>query len=166
MSDLVISGIMRYNSNMKKVSHSPAQTVAIGRTLGARAHGGEIYTVCGMLGSGKTCLAKGFARGLGIKDTVASPTFVLVNSYPVPDKRAAIFCHADMYRLDSAEEVAETGLEDYLGRPDTVCLVEWPEKIKSILPGYAVTAIALTITGNQDRTITIKKNQPLSGCWR
>jgi len=88
--------------------------------------GGEIIGLSGELGGGKTTFVKGLAKGLGIKEIVASPTFVLIKDY-------GKLVHIDLYRLLGKAEIESLGLSDYLGQKDKICVIEWAEKIKKWL---------------------------------
>jgi len=106
------------------ISHSPAQTVALGEAWGRQAESGLVIGLCGDLGAGKTQLVKGLARGLGITARVHSPTFALINVYP--GGRLTLF-HLDLYRLDTPQQIAAAGLDEYL-EPAGVTAIEWAEK--------------------------------------
>jgi tRNA threonylcarbamoyladenosine biosynthesis protein TsaE len=106
------------------ISHSPAETIALGEQFGRAAQSGLVLGLSGDLGAGKTQLVKGIARGLGITTRVHSPTFALVNVYT--GGRLTLF-HVDLYRLDTREQIAAAGLEDYLN-PAGVTVVEWAER--------------------------------------
>jgi tRNA threonylcarbamoyladenosine biosynthesis protein TsaE len=106
------------------ISHSPAETAALGETWGRTAHRGLVIGLCGDLGAGKTQLVKGLARGLAIDARVHSPTFALVNVYT--EGRLPLF-HLDLYRLDTPEQITAAGLEEYL-HPDGVTVIEWVER--------------------------------------
>ena len=106
------------------ISHSPAETEALGETWGRTAHNGLVLGLSGELGAGKTQLVKGLARGLGIPTRVHSPTFALVNVYT--GGRLTLF-HLDLYRLDTREQITGAGLEEYL-KPEGVTVIEWAEK--------------------------------------
>src|SRR5579862_1319112 len=93
------------------ISHSPAETAALGETWGREAKPGLVIGLAGDLGAGKTELVKGIARGLGVTDRVQSPTFALVNSYSGGRLRLH---HLDLYRLESLDQILAAGLEDYL----------------------------------------------------
>ncbi len=129
-------------------------TLAIGRTIGALAYGGIVIAFKGDLGAGKTTMAKGIAQGLGIWDTITSPTFTIINEYIGRLKLA----HIDAYRLADEEEFVQTGGEELLGAPDTVCLVEWSERIARLLPEQTQT---ITIHVDRDDTRIIS----LEGTW-
>jgi len=114
---------------MELTTHSPEQTLALGKRLGEIARPGDVILLVGKLGAGKTCLTQGIARGLGIDDYAASPSFVLVRELY---GRLPLY-HMDFYRLDNIEEIAELGLDEYFyGRG--VSVVEWAEKALSLLP--------------------------------
>jgi tRNA threonylcarbamoyladenosine biosynthesis protein TsaE len=111
------------------ISHSPAETIAIGCGLGKLLQPGDVLCLAGGLGAGKTCLARGIAIGLGADEArVSSPTFVLAQEY-----RGRIpMYHLDLYRLTSAEEVEEAGLDEYVGG-DGVAVIEWPDVYSPLL---------------------------------
>lgn len=106
------------------ISHSPAQTEALGESWGQAAQPGLIIALSGDLGAGKTQLVKGLARGLNITSRVHSPTFSLLNIY---EGGRLVLYHLDLYRLDSVEQIRAAGLEDYL-KTGGVTVVEWAEK--------------------------------------
>src|SRR5712664_1382799 len=106
------------------ISHSPAETGALGETWGRAAQSGLVIGLCGDLGAGKTQLVKGLARGLGITTRVHSPTFALVNIYT--GGRLTLF-HLDLYRLETREQILAAGLEEYLA-PAGVTVIEWAER--------------------------------------
>ena len=126
---------------MRIESYKTEETFLVGFEMGLKAQKGEVYCLSGDLGVGKTVFTQGFARGLGIKDTVNSPTFTIVQEY---DGDRIPFYHFDVYRISHIEEMDEIGYEDYF-YGNGVCLIEWAELIEDILP--------------QKRTvITIKKD--------
>jgi tRNA threonylcarbamoyladenosine biosynthesis protein TsaE len=107
------------------ISHSPAQTEALGEKFGRAAERGLVIALSGDLGAGKTQFVRGLARGLGVTGRVHSPTFTLVNEYG--GGRLKLF-HLDLYRLETAEQILSAGIEEYLS-PDGVAVVEWAERI-------------------------------------
>jgi tRNA threonylcarbamoyladenosine biosynthesis protein TsaE len=107
------------------ISHSPAETEALGEQLGRAAKRGLVIALSGDLGAGKTQLVKGLARGLGIMARVHSPTFTLVNEYA--GGRLRLF-HLDLYRLETRGQILAAGLEEYL-QPDGVAVIEWAGRI-------------------------------------
>ncbi len=115
---------------MRYESWSEKETFDIGRQIGDKASPGEIYLLEGDLGTGKTVFAKGFARGIGIKEPVTSPTFTILQEYE--DGRMPMY-HFDVYRIADVEEMDELGYEAYFFG-DGVCLIEWASQIREILP--------------------------------
>jgi len=111
-------------------SSSEQETYQIARKLAEQASAGEVYCLSGNLGVGKTVFTKGFAAGLGITEPVSSPTFTIVQIYE--EGRLPLY-HFDVYRIEDIEEMEEIGYEDcFYG--EGVCLIEWAELIKEILP--------------------------------
>lgn len=120
------------NANTLEIfSHSPEQTRRVGMRLGSLLQAGDLVCLEGELGSGKTTLVQGVARGWGSLDDVSSPTFVLVNIYWRPGE-ARLF-HLDSYRIDSPAEAEELDLDNMLVQGPM--LIEWPERMSAILPG-------------------------------
>ena len=107
------------------ISHSPAETEALGEKFGRAAQRGWVIALSGDLGAGKTQFVRGLARGLGCAGRVHSPTFTLVNEYG--GGRLKLF-HLDLYRLETAEQILSAGIEEYLS-PDGVSVIEWAERI-------------------------------------
>ena len=112
------------------ITHSVAQTQKAGEHLGGLLRVGDVILLEGELGAGKTTLTKGIARGLGVGGYVNSPTFTLVNEYR--SGRLPVY-HLDAYRLESAAEALDFGIEEYL-YGDGITLVEWPQRIETVLP--------------------------------
>lgn len=109
---------------------SEEETYKLGEWLGTQAQPGQVYTLIGDLGVGKTVFTKGFAKGLGITDHVSSPTFTILQVY---DGGRLPFYHFDVYRIGDVEEMEEIGYEDcFFG--GGVCLIEWADLIEEILP--------------------------------
>lgn len=111
-------------------SFSPEETYFLGRLLGKRCMRGEVYTLSGDLGVGKTLFTQGFAAGLDIPEPVSSPTFTILQMY---DTGRLPFYHFDVYRIGDVEEMEEVGWEDCI-YGGGVCIVEWAELIQEILP--------------------------------
>lgn len=109
---------------------SPEETFRLGRKLGEAARPGQVFTLTGDLGTGKTVFTQGFAKGLGIEEPVNSPTFTIVQVY---DEGRLPLYHFDVYRIGDVEEMEEVGFEDYV-MGDGVSLIEWAELISEILP--------------------------------
>ena len=111
-------------------THDPEETFEVGRTNGMNAKPGQIYTLTGDLGVGKTVFTQGVAAGLGITEPVNSPTFTIIQEYE--DGRLP-FYHFDVYRIGDLEEMEEIGYDDYFFGQG-ICLIEWAELIEEILP--------------------------------
>lgn len=125
-------------------SFSMEDTFKLGEDLGAKALPGEIYTLSGDLGTGKTVFAQGFAKGLGIEEVVNSPTFTIVSEYT---EGRMPFYHFDVYRISDPEEMYEIGFEEYL-YGQGVCLIEWAELIRDIIPEKTID---ITISKNLEK---------------
>ena len=111
-------------------THDPEETFEVGRKIGMNAKPGQIYTLTGDLGVGKTVFTQGVAAGLGITEPVNSPTFTIIQEYV--DGRLP-FYHFDVYRIGDLEEMEEIGYDDYFFGQG-ICLIEWAELIEEILP--------------------------------
>ena len=131
-------------------TRSPEETFQFGEKLGREAKPGQIYTLNGDLGTGKTVFTQGFAAGLGIKEPVNSPTFTIVQIY---EEGRMPFYHFDVYRIGDVEEMDEIGYEDcFYG--EGVCLIEWAELIEEILPEHV---IAVTIEKDLEQGFDYRK---------
>ena len=135
---------------MKYMTNLPAETEAVGLTLGEILMPGAVIAFRGDLGAGKTTFIRGLARGLGYKDLVTSPTYTIVNEYL--GGRLPLF-HFDMYRLASSDDLWDIGWEDYLERGG-VCAVEWSENVRDAMEDAIVVRIEKT--GEDSRCITIE----------
>ena len=113
-------------------TNSAAETLALGEKLGKAAKPGQIYTLNGDLGVGKTVLTQGFAKGLGITEAVNSPTFTIIQEYT---EGRLPFYHFDVYRIGDIEEMEEIGFDEYIFG-EGVCLIEWANLIEEILPPH------------------------------
>lgn len=134
---------------MKFVSHSEAETVAIGEKFARMLHPGDVVAFTGGLGAGKTAFTRGMARTLAPDAEVSSPTFALVNDYggKVP------FWHFDMYRIRTMDDLYSTGFFDYL-ESGGILAVEWSENIAGALPDGTIY-VRITADGENERTILI-----------
>ena len=147
--------------NIKITSKSPEDTIEFGRKIGSQLKGGEVLAICGQLGSGKTHLIKGIAAGAGAKDSnsVNSPTFVLVNEY----KGRLDVYHIDAYRLNSASEFEMLGFDDFCYR-QSVVLIEWADRVKSVLQPINCIEVKLSHAGQTERKIHITNMPDYISC--
>ena len=111
-------------------TRSPEETFELGKKIGEAAKPGQVYTLNGDLGVGKTVFTQGVAAGLGITEPVSSPTFTIVQVY---EEGRLPFYHFDVYRIGDIEEIEEIGYDDYFFG-EGICLIEWAELIRDILP--------------------------------
>jgi tRNA threonylcarbamoyladenosine biosynthesis protein TsaE len=114
------------------ISQSVDETVAFGRAHAAALRRGDVLALCGDLGAGKTHFVKGLAAALGTEAAVTSPTFTLIHEYP--GGRLPLY-HFDFFRLEDEDEALKIGLDEYLDG-DGVCVIEWADKFKSLLPAH------------------------------
>ena len=111
---------------------NPEETFALGQEIGRNAKPGQVYTLTGDLGVGKTVFTQGVAAGLGITEPVNSPTFTIVQVY---EEGRLPFYHFDVYRISDPEEMYEIGFEEYI-EGEGVCFIEWANLIEEILPEH------------------------------
>jgi len=131
------------------VCPDPAATTALGRTLGAVARAGDLVCLWGELGAGKTQLAKAFGMGLGVTETITSPSFILMAEY---EGRLPLF-HVDPYRLTRAEDALQGGLLDER-QSSGVTILEWPERLGEALPNDRLD-VRIDGTGDEPRSIDL-----------
>ena len=136
---------------------NPEETFALGQEIGRNAKPGQVYTLTGDLGVGKTVFTQGVAAGLGITEPVNSPTFTIVQVY---EEGRLPFYHFDVYRIGDIEEMDEIGYEDYF-YGEGLCMIEWANLIEEILPDkrYDVTIEKDLEKGFDYRKITIKEHE-------
>lgn len=134
------------------VSRSAAQTERIGMRLAQLCQAGDVICLAGELGTGKTCIARGIGRGLGIVEPITSPTFVMIREHVAPDSRLR-FYHIDLYRIQSPQEAWSLGIEEYL-YGEGVCAIEWPERALELLPREHLW-VELEHLGESQRTLRI-----------
>ena len=117
------------------ITKSEKETFKLGQKLARRLKGGEIIALKGDLGAGKTIFIKGIAKGLGIKQTITSPSFILMKIYPVKFfAKIKYLCHVDAYRLKNSQELVDIGINDWLGKKKVITVIEWSDQVEDILP--------------------------------
>lgn len=129
---------------------SSKETFELGERIGHNLKGGEVVCLYGELGAGKTVLAKGLSKGLGVKEEITSPTFTLIQEYDIGEGELRLI-HMDLYRLKYPEEAEIIGVTDYF-KPGCICLLEWPGLIEDLLPE---DRLDITIEGSGDTTRSI-----------
>lgn len=136
-------------------TRSPEETFELGKKIGEAAKPGQVYTLNGDLGVGKTVFTQGVAAGLGITEPVSSPTFTIVQVY---EEGRLPFYHFDVYRIGDIEEMEEIGYDDYFFG-EGICLIEWAELIRDILPEKRIeVTIEKDLTQRFDyRRITVQE---------
>ena len=139
-------------AEMLRETNSAAETRALGEELAARLQPGDVVVLEGELGAGKSELARGIAKGLGVKETVTSPSFTILNVYE--SGRYPLY-HFDWYRLESEDELYELGMDEYLGG-DGIAVVEWAERCPEAVPENHLR-ISLETTGEEQRKIVINE---------
>lgn len=132
------------------ITHSAEETIELGRCIGTYLQRGDVIALQGTLAAGKTTITKGIAQALGVEEAVTSPTFTLISEY---GGRLHLY-HMDVYRLDSTDDFLNLGVEDML-YGDGVCIIEWSEKVQTVLPQDTVI---ITLESQQDnsRKITVQ----------
>jgi tRNA threonylcarbamoyladenosine biosynthesis protein TsaE len=140
---------------VKVLSKSPEETAKLGAMLGGILAGGDLVALTGTLGAGKSVMARGILRAVGVEGDIPSPSFVIVAQYEgrLPAN------HIDLYRVGSDGEALGLGLEDLLGG-DSVSVMEWAEKTEDLLPAARFEVLIEPGRGPDDRFITIKSGDP------
>jgi len=148
------------------ISRNSEDTIEFAKKFAKKLRGGEVVGLIGELGSGKTTFVKGLAEGLGIKEPITSPTFVILKEYRIPHRHLHIRCvkgevsavlvHIDAYRTENLEDIKSVGIEDFLNRDDVIVIIEWAEKIKKILPKNTIYINFKHIAGNKREILSSK----------
>ncbi len=152
---------------MMVLTKSQKETIELGKKIAQGLKGGEIIGLEGDLGAGKTTLIKGLAQGLGLKKAITSPTFLVMRVYQLPVNlgRARssprqwlkFLVHVDAYRLKQAQELIDLGVEEYLGKKQSIVLIEWAERVRGLLKNKKVMRIKLDFGKKEnERMITIQ----------
>ncbi|NQW16194.1 MAG: tRNA (adenosine(37)-N6)-threonylcarbamoyltransferase complex ATPase subunit type 1 TsaE [Chloroflexi bacterium] len=142
---------------VRSITQSEDETIALGRTLGEKLLGGEIILITGELGAGKTRLVQGIAQGLGTDDNPRSPTFVLVTRHI----GRLVLHHCDLYRLNSAEEVDDLGLLELAEQGD-VLAIEWPERGDGVFPADSLKVKMVRGSHDDERLVSLSGEGPVS----
>jgi tRNA threonylcarbamoyladenosine biosynthesis protein TsaE len=140
---------------MDYFTQSARETKELGREIGAGLDSGETLALFGDLGGGKTTFLQGVALGLGVKDRILSPTFIISREYPL--KKGGKFYHFDWYRLDNEKQARLLGIKELFGGKNIVA-IEWADRAKSLLPKRRVE-IYFKYQGENKRQITIIRDE-------
>ncbi|MBU0672154.1 MAG: tRNA (adenosine(37)-N6)-threonylcarbamoyltransferase complex ATPase subunit type 1 TsaE [Candidatus Margulisbacteria bacterium] len=141
------------STNSKRINEystrSAEDTVELGKRIGAHLLPNDVIALTGRLGAGKTTLIQGMAEGIGVRDYVTSPTFIIINEYQgrIP------FFHVDLYRLNNVDEIEDLGIEEYFSRGGA-CVIEWAEKLGELKP-KASHEIEIEIISETKRKICV-----------
>ncbi len=143
---------------MKKIFKNEKDTLEFAEEFSKTLRGGEVIALVGELGAGKTVFTRGLARGFRIKKKIQSPTFLLMKIYKVnlstgSGHKIKNLVHVDAYRLSGAQELVSIGLSDWLGRPDTIAVIEWVDKVPEILRGRKVIKIKMELGKREEERI-------------
>jgi len=144
---------------MEYKSETEQETIKIGQKIADKLKAGDIVLLEGNLGAGKTTLTKGILEFFKIFDAV-SPTFTLMQIYKIKkleNQEIKNIAHIDTYRLEDEQELIDIGVEDYLDDKNTISIIEWPEKIKSLLTKKKVIYINMETTGKNLRKIVVRE---------
>lgn len=175
----------KYLTGSRFISKSEKETMKIASRLAKKLQGGEIIGLIGNLGTGKTVFIRGLAKAFGIKKPITSPTFVLLKQYKArinadvdADQRGLIsdnqrgnlrksalrwLVHVDAYRLKSAQDLIEIGVKDWLGKKDTITVIEWANRVKKILPKKAIK-IWIKLGGEENERVITTTNYEKFTC--
>jgi tRNA threonylcarbamoyladenosine biosynthesis protein TsaE len=124
--------MMKNNFIGKKfTTYNFKETQKLGYDFAGALQKGEVICLYGELGSGKTTFTQGLAQGLGIKNRIISPTFVIIRSHSL---KSGMFYHVDLYRIETEKDIENLGLEEIMNDPKNIVVIEWAEKLKSLLP--------------------------------
>ncbi|MFA5048183.1 MAG: tRNA (adenosine(37)-N6)-threonylcarbamoyltransferase complex ATPase subunit type 1 TsaE [Patescibacteria group bacterium] len=133
---------------MGLITTSEKQTIDLAQKMATKLQGGEVLCLIGDLGAGKTAFTKGIASGLGVKNIITSPTFVLMKNYKARFGQIKQLVHIDAYRLDAGSELEYIGATEYFQDCQSITIIEWADKVKDIWPKHAIKINFKILPGN------------------
>lgn len=153
------SKIQVKNKTTTIITRSADQTESAGEAFASQVKSGDIICLYGELGAGKTTFVRGFVRGLGFEDRVMSPTFTIIRTYHKNGDRELRCYHIDLYRIeDGKSNVQSLGIEDIFADKNAIVLIEWPERMKELLPEKRWDVI-FNVTGDSERLVKYINNE-------
>ncbi|MBU1177860.1 tRNA (adenosine(37)-N6)-threonylcarbamoyltransferase complex ATPase subunit type 1 TsaE [Patescibacteria group bacterium] len=138
----------------KIITKSAEKTQEVGKLLATELRGGEVISLLGDLGGGKTTFTQGLAAGLGVKEVITSPTFTIMKKYSTRHDTIKNLYHLDLYRLSDPQELADLGFTEIVADPQNVTVIEWANKAKRIIPSENNLQIRFRWMGKDVRKIT------------
>lgn len=142
--------------NNVTVTHSPDETDAYAKELAEELEPGDVITLVGDLGSGKTTFTQGLGRALGITKLITSPTFLVIKSYSLEKGKIKKLYHVDLYRIENEDDIKGLGLMEMLSDPEAITVIEWGEKMGRMLPDKRI-ALEFEYIDETTRRITLKR---------
>ncbi len=139
-------------------SRTPSETASIARRLAGAVGTGHTLALIGGLGAGKTVFARAFARALGVRSSIVSPTFIIVSAHPARKRSVRTLYHVDCYRLGSVKDGDLEALAEAVADPRGVCLIEWADRIRDlrkIAKTIKLTTVRFRVTSERQRTLSI-----------
>ncbi len=143
--------------SFEATSNSEEQTLRLGARLGAILPKRCVISLRGNMGVGKTAFARGLGDGWGAEPTLRSPTFTLIQRHTRPADRAALY-HVDLYRVESAADLASIGLRELIDEEDAIFLIEWPERAESLIQDDAIRIVIRSITDTKRHMLFTTKD--------
>lgn len=135
------------------ITKNSTETKKIAVKIGKRLQSGNILALEGDLGSGKTTFTQGLAKSLGVKTRVLSPTFTILRQYKISREKFKILNHLDCYRIAGASDLESLDITSLLSQPNSLTVIEWPERIIDLLPATTLKISFITLTGQQRKII-------------
>jgi len=155
--------LFKKNKRLKILTKSPAQTKKLGKILAGEflknpRKEALVLALIGDLGGGKTTFLQGFAKGLGIKEKILSPTFVIMKKFKIQNSKFKIFYHIDCYRIEKPKEILNLGFKEIISDPGNIVTIEWADRITRILP-KDTKILKFKFVDRKTRKITIKNKE-------